>query len=442
MKSKSVINFLLAALFLPIQIFAQGISFDQSRSWAEVLKKAKDENKYIFVDCYATWCGPCKQMDKLTYPEKKVGDFMNPRLISIKIQLDSTAKDDDFVKGWRNDVRNLGMTYQIQSLPTFLFFSPDGALVHKGIGLLWEDQFIALAKAAIDPEKQYYPALTAFKQGTLSFPKMPVLASTARDLGEVTIARSVSDRYIQHLLDQTGDSLYQKRNMQFIAMFTTSSNRRGFDFFYKNSDKIDILMDKKGYTWDVLDQIIQRENIEAQIYKDGKPLDLSPHWQELFQEIKKKYDAGYADRTILWSKILWYFQKKDFKKFCENYIIRVKKYGPFIRQLPYEALPQENLITRNSAAWDIFLFSNDKDQIKLALKWSDQVLKNKSGEQEHDRAGHVDTYANLLYKLGRKQEAIALEEQAVAQSKPPFTRSFQVTLESMKKDEPTWPKLN
>ena len=42
----------------------KGIHFVNGLSWQEVLQKAKAENKYIFVDCYATWCGPCKAMDK------------------------------------------------------------------------------------------------------------------------------------------------------------------------------------------------------------------------------------------------------------------------------------------------------------------------------------------------------------------------------------------
>ena len=42
----------------------KGIHFEQGLSWKDILAKAKAEHKYIFVDCYATWCGPCKYMDK------------------------------------------------------------------------------------------------------------------------------------------------------------------------------------------------------------------------------------------------------------------------------------------------------------------------------------------------------------------------------------------
>jgi thiol:disulfide interchange protein len=38
----------------------KGIQFVHNLSWQEILQKARAENKYVFVDCYATWCGPCK----------------------------------------------------------------------------------------------------------------------------------------------------------------------------------------------------------------------------------------------------------------------------------------------------------------------------------------------------------------------------------------------
>ena len=41
----------------------EGIKFENG-TWAEILAKAKKENKYVFLDAFTTWCGPCKWMDK------------------------------------------------------------------------------------------------------------------------------------------------------------------------------------------------------------------------------------------------------------------------------------------------------------------------------------------------------------------------------------------
>jgi cation transport ATPase len=40
----------------------RSIDFEQTKEWKKVLKKAKKEKKLIFVDCYTSWCGPCKML--------------------------------------------------------------------------------------------------------------------------------------------------------------------------------------------------------------------------------------------------------------------------------------------------------------------------------------------------------------------------------------------
>src|ERR1700679_433698 len=95
-----VINILLLnAIMVKAQDTTRdGIRFAQQLKWSEILGKAKAEHKYIFVDCYATWCGPCKYMDATVYSTKEVGDVYNQDFISIKVQMDRTASDDSVTK--------------------------------------------------------------------------------------------------------------------------------------------------------------------------------------------------------------------------------------------------------------------------------------------------------------------------------------------------------
>src|SRR5688500_2761792 len=76
----------------------EGISFVQGISWQEVIKKAKEEGKSIFVDCYTTWCLPCKKMDKEVFSDEQVAQFFNSKFICYKLQMDSTRNDDQAVK--------------------------------------------------------------------------------------------------------------------------------------------------------------------------------------------------------------------------------------------------------------------------------------------------------------------------------------------------------
>lgn len=75
-------TFTLIAYLTTNVLFAQGINF-QKGSWAEIKAKAKAENKFIFVDAYTTWCGPCKWLSKKVFPQKKVGDLFNKTMYPL-----------------------------------------------------------------------------------------------------------------------------------------------------------------------------------------------------------------------------------------------------------------------------------------------------------------------------------------------------------------------
>ena len=76
---------LLLGLFLGIgvQLFAQGIDF-KPVPFSEALRMAKTQHKMLFVDCYTSWCGPCRYMADSIFTRKETGDYFNKRFISAQ----------------------------------------------------------------------------------------------------------------------------------------------------------------------------------------------------------------------------------------------------------------------------------------------------------------------------------------------------------------------
>jgi len=70
--------------------------------------------------------------------------------------------------------------------------------------------------------------------------------------------------------------------------------------------------------------------------------------------------------------------------------------------------------------------------LQQALEWS------KKSFQKDNNAGFMDTYANLLYKMGKKDDAIAWETKAMNASPEGERKNYQETLEKMNKGEKTW----
>lgn len=143
---------LTAILLCNIMLFAQGINF-QNLTYKEALEKAKTENKLVFIDCYTTWCGPCQTMAKNIFPQEKVGDYFNPRFISVKYDME------------KGEGVELAKQFGLQAYPTFLIINPDGTLRHRLVGEYQADEFIELVKEAFDDTKALGTLVSQFNAG-------------------------------------------------------------------------------------------------------------------------------------------------------------------------------------------------------------------------------------------------------------------------------------
>lgn len=103
----------------------------------ELLAKADTAKKYLFVDIYTTWCGPCKAMASEIFPQQKVGAYLNKTFINAKF---------DAEKGEGIDIAK---TYQVRAYPTFLILKPDGTEVGRIIGGGEADVFIKKVQEAV-----------------------------------------------------------------------------------------------------------------------------------------------------------------------------------------------------------------------------------------------------------------------------------------------------
>lgn len=125
---------LAIALILSAQtLLAQGIEFE-SGAWNEVMNKAKEQDKLIFVDFYTSWCAPCKVVSTTVFPDPKIGRVYNEKFINFKI---------DAEKG---EGIELAQKYEVKAYPTFLFIDKDGKVISRIVGGKTIKEFIAEAE--------------------------------------------------------------------------------------------------------------------------------------------------------------------------------------------------------------------------------------------------------------------------------------------------------
>lgn len=402
----------LLLLILPLFAISQkGIQFEHGLTWKQIQAKAKTEKKFIFIDAFTTWCGPCRYMSANIFPLEQVGSFFNENFINVKAQLDTTKADNDDVKSWYADAHNIMVSYRVNAFPTYLFFDPNGKLVHRALGSSEADKFLAKARDAMNPEKQYYVLLEQYNKGKKAPAFLLKVAEASLEANDMENAKMISKKYLATQKDK-----FTKENIEFIDKFTHSTKDEGFTLILNNSAKFDAIMGE-GAANTKLTQIVEYDEIFPIIFKNAGS---APDWEAITTNLTAKYPK-HAPEAISAGKVIFYQNTRDWNNFQTAVQDHMKMYGS-------KANPAE----LNNYAWTVFENCKDMTCVAEALEWSKRSFK------DNNTPGFIDTYANILYKLGKTDEAITWEEKALALAADGDKKGYQDVIDKMKKGEKTW----
>jgi tetratricopeptide (TPR) repeat protein len=158
---------LLAALTLAATVppagraGAQGIAFTEGTPFAEVLRRARAEKKPVMLDAYAVWCGPCKQLDRMTFADATVGAWARKNVVAAKV---------DAEKG---EGRRVAQRYAVRAFPTILFLDASGNELDRISGVFPPADFIRAAELILSGKTPLGEAI-----GKLSSSWDPALAGS------------------------------------------------------------------------------------------------------------------------------------------------------------------------------------------------------------------------------------------------------------------------
>ena len=95
-------------------------------SYDEGLTLASEQNKHVFIDFTAKWCGWCRKMEKEAFADKKVIELLSDHFISVRVDGDSKKILD--INGYKISERNLTRSeYKVTGYPAFWFLKSDGS---------------------------------------------------------------------------------------------------------------------------------------------------------------------------------------------------------------------------------------------------------------------------------------------------------------------------
>ncbi len=115
-----------------------GIAFFDG-TWEEALALAKKENKLIFLDAYAVWCGPCKILSKRVFVDPEVGEYFNAHFINFKMDMEKNENGP-----------RLSRKYGLKAYPTLYFIKSNENINNQSVGLLNAKQLKALGQTTTE----------------------------------------------------------------------------------------------------------------------------------------------------------------------------------------------------------------------------------------------------------------------------------------------------
>ena len=109
------------------------------------LAEAKKANKPVLVDVVTDWCGWCRRMDKTTYGDPGVRDYVARSFVPARINAEDDAKRASY-QGESTTYREFADGFRINRYPTTLFLAPDGRLITQVPGYVKPETFLTVLR--------------------------------------------------------------------------------------------------------------------------------------------------------------------------------------------------------------------------------------------------------------------------------------------------------
>ena len=367
---------LLFLIVFSASLYAQeaGIRFSKDSLLSDALARSKKEGKLVFIDCYTSWCGPCKYLAKEIFPQKEVGDFYNSHFINLSF---------DMEKGEGIKIRK---KYAVQAYPTLLFLNAEGETVHVGIGAGDANMLVELGKTALDDTRNLLSISKKMKAGDKS---IQTLALYLKNNHYATDGDALINEYFKTASD---DEKLSKEAWDLFKDYIKDIDNDQYQYFIKHRSAYEQKFGKTEVAFKILYGFgYYQQKYKADPQKAASVQSIDPVLYSKFLVMRDFSLASYEQHSNKADKTKW-----------DDYIAKAKVYIPLDIVQP---------MTINDICWNIYENYhkfNDTTTLKLAKEWQEKAHKALP-----DNHPINDTYAHILFDLGYVKEAVEHEEIAI-----------------------------
>jgi len=359
-------------LFFSIHLEAQdngqqsndaGINFFHG-TWEEALVKAQAEEKLIFVDAFAVWCGPCK-----VFTDAEVGEYYNSQFVNIKMDMEKTPG------------RAFGDKYPVSAFPTLFYIDAKGEVLKKVVGGRGVPEFLKLGESIAGSYDRSGDLAKLYEDGDRTYEVVLKYVKALNNANKPSL--KIANDYLREKKDLT-----EEQKAEFLYESLTSADSRLFKLFINEKTAITALKGETSFAQKIEDACWN--TIETAINFE------SP---DLLTEAKEKMSSYAKDKS------------SEFKYYADY---RYAKATADVTMLDKAAVKIAKELAKDDATKlhdlcnEILQYKNLDPKI---INSSEKIAKMAADKKES--AEHVFTYSKILAENNKHKKAIKTAEKAL-----------------------------
>ena len=210
---------------------AQGIKFVES-NFKEALAQAEQEKKLLFMDCYTSWCGPCRLLANRVFINDSIGQFFNKHFVSLKVDME------------KGEGPALARQYGVKAYPTLLFIDPSTQeIVSQVVGFRTVKALLEDAEKAANPNRNLQGLSAQFNEN----PTNPAIASAYLEgLWAASLTQERDETLKNYLSRLTPEEICTTDNWKILSAHTENPYSYAFDCLHKNREGFRNVMGKEA----------------------------------------------------------------------------------------------------------------------------------------------------------------------------------------------------
>lgn len=353
-------------LFSALAVFAQEAIQFQELPFKELVAKAKKDNKIVFIDAYASWCGPCKMMERNVFTKKSVGDYYNSNFVNARFDME------------KGEGREIAAKYGVRSYPTYLFLNGDGELVSQNFGYMEESMFLTIAQDINSPNNKKGSLKERFAKGEKD-PEFLINIMKLSSSSDFDFAKKASERYFEN---KKKTEEFTKDDVGLLLFFLKSTEDKNYTVFTERKAEIIKFLPEETYK-EFDNQMKLAKVVEQSVDTRNKTIN-SEYFMKTAEPLVGKHDA---EVKLNQTKLSYYEQNANFPEYEKAALAYYRN---------TEAFEPNELL---KAAWIFSEHIKTQSSLKQAAEWAEKsVMRGETSENTY-------ILAKLYWLTGKKDMA-------------------------------------